>query len=330
MMKVLVTGATGFIGSHLADLLNEKGYSVRCTIRKTSNLQWLKGKPYELIEASLSDKASLAKAVEGVNYIYHVAGLVAARSYDEFLKANRDGTVNLIEAAKEYAPNLKRFLYVSSQTAAGPSVSLEKPVTEADECKPLTKYGRSKKAAEEAVWQYKDILPITIVRPPAVYGPRDAEILKIFQTVKSGLGTMVGVLKPKYLSLIHSSDLVLGFVQAAESEKAIGNTYFIASEEFYTWDRLIPLIGQSVGRKHILKLKLPHFLVLGVAGISGLLGKLSSKPPVFNYEKGIDFIQNYWTCSIEKAKQDFGYKQQIPIDKGLFETAKWYKENKWL
>lgn len=329
-MKVLVTGATGFIGSHLADLLYEKGYSVRCTIRKTSNLQWLQGKPFELVEASLSDKQSLAKAAEGVDYIYHVAGLVAARSYEEFLKANRDGTINLLEAAKKHAPNLKRFLYVSSQTAAGPSLSLEKPLTEAEECKPLTRYGKSKKEAEQAVWKYKDQLPITIVRPPAVYGPRDAEIYKIFKAAKSGLGTMVGVLKPKYLSLIHSGDLVRGFVQAAESEKALGNTYFIASDEFYTWDKIIPLMAKAVGRKHILKLKLPHFLVLSVAAISGFFGVFSKKPPVFNYEKGIDFIQNYWTCSIEKAKQDFGYEQKITIEEGLKDTASWYKENKWL
>ena len=138
---------------------------------------------------------------------------------------------------------------------------------------------------------------------------------------------MVGVLKSKYLSLIHSSDLVRGFVQAAESEKAVGNTYSIASDEFYTWDRLIPLIGKAVGRKHILKLKLPHFLVLSVAGISGLFGKLSSKPPVFNYEKGIDFIQNYWTCSIEKAKRELGYAPKVDLREGMKRSIAWCRAN---
>ncbi len=327
-MKALVTGATGFIGSHVADKLLARGYEVRCIVRKSSNLRWLKDKPIELVEASLSDKESLKRAVEGVDIVFHVAGLTFAKNYEQFLKGNRDGTRNLIEAVYEIAPHIKRFLHVSSQTVAGPSSSLENPTTEDMEPKPLTSYGKSKKAAEDEVLKFKGKLPITIVRAPAVYGPRDTAIFDIFKIGKLGLGTMIGFDK-KYVSLIHSEDLSRGMIEAAESDNTIGKTYFVSSEEFYTWDRVLPLIGKAFGKK-VLKIKIPHSVVLTLAGISGFFGKLSKNPPVFNYEKGIDFIQKYWTCSVENAKKDFGYKQKMSLEDGIENTAKWYQENKWL
>ncbi len=328
-LKVLVTGATGFIGSHIADKLLAKGYEVRCIARKTSNLRWLENKNIEIIQASLSDKQSLVKAVEGVDYIYHVAGLTFARNFDEFLVGNRDATRNLIEVAAKHAPNLKRFLFLSSQTVVGPSVSFDDPITEDTLCKPLTSYGKSKHAAEEEILKMKGQVPFTIVRAPAVYGPRDTAIYDIFRAAKMGLGTMIGF-KDKYISLIHSDDLSRGAILAAESPNSIDQTYFISSEKFYSWKELINIISLKMNKKFVLKLRLPHFLVLSLAWVSEFFGKFSKKPPVFNYEKGIDFIQSYWTCSTEKAKRDFGYRQEMSIEEGMENTIAWYKENKWL
>jgi len=328
-LKALVTGATGFIGSHVVDLLLSKGFEVSCTIRKTSNLRWLEGKPLKLVEASFSDVESLKKATVGIDYIFHVAGATFARNYEEFLKSNRDATRNLLQAAKETTPELKRFLFVSSQTVAGPSESIDKPKTEKDECKPITSYGKSKKAAEEEVLKVKDRLPITIVRPPAVIGPRDTAIVPIFKGVSNGLATLIGF-RPKHISLIHSEDLARGIVDAALSDNTIGEIYFVASSKFYTWDEIMEMMKKSTCRKFVLKLKLPHFLVLGAGAISEFLGKLAPKPPVFNYEKAQDFIQEFWTCSIEKAKKDFGYDQLLPMDKAIDNTFKWYRDNKWI
>lgn len=328
-MKVLVTGATGFIGSHVADKLLAKGYYVRCIARKTSNLRWLDGKNFEIVEASLDNPESLIKAVEGVDYVYHVAGLTFARNYEEFLKGNRDATANLISVVEKHAPNIKRFLFVSSQTVAGPAKSLYEPVDETTPRNPITSYGRSKKEAEDVVLSYKDKIPFTIVRAPAVYGPRDTAIYDIFRTVKMGLGTMVGF-RDKYISLIHSEDLSRGIIEAAESEKTKDEIYFVSSEEFYTWKQLINIIAEKMNKKFVLKIRLPHFIVLTVAAISEFLGKFSDKPPVFNYEKGIDFIQDYWICSTEKAKRDFGYRQMMSIEDGMQNTIEWYKQNKWL
>lgn len=328
-MKVLVTGATGFIGSHVADKLLAKGYDVRCIARKTSNLRWLDGKNFEIVEASLDNPESLIKAVEGVDYVYHVAGLTFARNYEEFLKGNRDATANLISVLEKHAPNIKRFLFVSSQTVVGPAKSLYEPVDETTPRNPITSYGRSKKEAEDVVLSYKDKIPFTIVRAPAVYGPRDTAIYDIFRTVKMGLGTMVGF-RDKYISLIHSEDLSRGIIEAAESEKTKDEIYFVSSEEFYTWKQLINIIAEKMNKKFVLKIRLPHFIVLTVAAISEFLGKFSDKPPVFNYEKGIDFIQDYWICSTEKAKRDFGYRQMMSIEDGMQNTIEWYKQNKWL
>src|SRR5210317_1435229 len=148
-MKVLVTGATGFLGSHIADILKERGHEVVCIVRKTSNLRWVENKGYKLVEASLSDIHTLEKIVEGIDIIIHSAGLTAAKSMEDFVRANLNGTKNLYEAARKHAPHLKRFLHVSSQTAVGPSKSLEEISTEESEMNPLTSYGKSKKMAED-------------------------------------------------------------------------------------------------------------------------------------------------------------------------------------
>lgn len=328
-MKVLITGATGFVGSHVADILSSKGYQIRCIVRKTSNTRWVINKNYELIEASLDDSESLIKAVKGVDYIYHIAGLISAKNLDGYMRGNRDATRNLLNIVKEYAPNIKRFLYMSSLTASGPAASLDKPVNEEMPCRPITSYGKSKKAGEEVAKEFMNDLPITIVRAPAVFGPRDPATFSIFKAVKSGLGTFIGF-KPKYVSLINVIDLANGIIQATEAENTVGETYFVSSEEFYTWDKLIPLMAKIMNKKHIIKLRLPHSIVLAAGAITELFGKFSSKPPVFNYEKGIDFIQDYWICSVDKAKRDFKYSQKINVETGFEETINWYKQNKWL
>ena len=327
-MKILVTGATGFIGSHTADKLLEKGYTVRCIVRKTSNLRWLEGKNFELVEAALSNQKELEKATENVDYIYHIAGNTSAKNLEEYLQGNCQGTINLMEAALKNAPNLKRFLYVSSQTASGPANSATVPTTENMPMNPITDYGRSKKAAEEAVNSYSEKLPITIVRPPAVYGPRDTEIFDIFKMAKMGLNAYMGFNK-KMLSLVHSEDLCEGIIAAAESENTVGKTYFVSSDEFYYWKDIYKIMKKCFGKSWTVSIYLPHFLVLTAGAISGFIGKLSPKPPVFNYQKGIDFIQQYWICSTENAAKDFGYKQKISLEKGIEETIKWYKEMGW-
>jgi nucleoside-diphosphate-sugar epimerase len=332
-MKVVVTGANGFIGSHVVDKLIKKGYDVEIISRKNSDLsnleEHIKINKIKINECNFSDIDSLANAVSGSDYIYHIGGAVAAKNWEGYKSANVDATTNLIEAALKTTPNLLKFLFVSSQTAAGPSMALNKPKTELDEMNPISQYGKSKKLAEEEVAKYYNRLPIATVRPPAVFGPRDKAILDVFKTVNSGLGAMIGFDK-KYVSLINCFDLADGIILAAESEKSIGQKYFISSDEFYTWDYLIPLIGEKLNKKFVLKIKLPHSLVKGLGLTSEKVGNFFGATPVFNYEKANDFIQSYWTCSIDKAKSELNYQPKIKIDEGIEITVDWYKKHKWL
>jgi nucleoside-diphosphate-sugar epimerase len=328
-MKAIVTGATGFVGSHIADILASKGYMVTCLVRKTSNLRWLENKGYNIVPIDFHNIDELKAIVEGQDYFYHIGGATFARNEAEFMRSNCTVTKNILDAISEVNPSLKRFLFMSSQTVAGPASSLDTPATEDMPTNPLTAYGRSKKAAEDIVMSYSEKLPVSIVRAPAVYGSRDTAIYDIFKIIKYGMGTFIGF-KPKYISLIEGSDLARGSIMAAESEKAINETYFITSKKIYTWDEVIPEIRKAYNSNFLIKLRLPHFAVLSIAYLSEQLGKFSKKPPVFNYDKGIDFIQKYWICSGEKAKQDFGFEQGVSLEEGVRKTVEWYKAQGWL
>lgn len=326
-MTILVTGGTGFIGSHVVEALLKKDYTVRCLVRKTSNLQWLKPLGVDLVYGNFDDVDSLKDAVSGVDIIIHIAGVVAAKNRDGFFRGNVIATRNLIAATLKYNPDLKKFLHVSSQTAVGPGLN-GKPVDESTTPSPITTYGESKLAAEKEVLSYKDTLPVTIVRPPAVYGPRDTATLSFFQSVQKGLVPLIGF-TPKKVSLVHAYDLARGIVDAALSGITTGKIYFIASEDVYSWQEIGDVTSRVVG-KRTLKLRIPEFLVMGIAGMSGFVSKFKKKPSVLNYEKGKDMIAENWTCSVEAAQRDFGYRQEISLEDGIRNTLDWYREQGWL
>ncbi len=323
----VVTGANGFVGSHLVDHLIEKGDEVHCLVRKSSNLQWLKGKNVVIHDSGLFDIDGLKKVLANIDYLYHVAGVVKAKKEEGYFKGNVETTKNLLEVVLEVAPNIKRVLIVSSLTASGPS-KLNAPVTEETELNPITTYGRSKAAQEELVKTYMDRIPITIVRPPAIYGNRDTEIYLVFKTYKQGLMTLVGFDK-KELSLIFVKDLTNGIYLAATKEIAKGETYFISSTEFYTWPQIGEVLEKVIGKKAF-NLRLPHFLIYGIAAIAQLFAMPLNKAATFNLEKARDFVQESWTCDTAKAERDLGYKQHYSLEEGLKETIDWYRSEKWL
>ena len=323
----VVTGSNGFVGSHLVDHLLEMNYTVRCITRKTSDLKWLKGKKVEIYDCGLFDKEGLRKAFDNADYIYHVAGVVKAKKPEGYFRGNVDPTKSLLETAMEFRHTIKRFLIVSSQTAAGPSYN-EKPVDEEDKPHPITTYGRSKLAQERLAAEYMDRLPVTICRAPAVYGERDTEIFIFFQTFARGLFTTIGFDK-KLLSLIHVSDLARGFRLAAENPVAAGKIYFISSEKFYTWEE-IGEITKNVMKKKPLRVNVPHFIVYFIAAIAQFFALFSKKPATLNLEKARDITRHAWICSTQKAVKEIGYHQELTLEEGIMRTVKWYKEAKWL
>ncbi len=233
----------------------------------------------------------------------------------------------MLDVALEQNKNLKRFVVVSSLTVTGPSLN-NNPVDEETECAPLTTYGTSKYEEEKLALGYKDKLPITICRAPAVYGERDTEIFIYFQNFAKGITTKIGFDK-KILSLIHVTDLVEGFYLAAMSEKAIGEVYYISSEKFYSWDEINSITSKVLNKK-VIKILVPHFLVYTIAAIAQFFSLFSSKAATLNLEKAKDLVQHAWICDTSKAMRDFGYRQNVSIEEGVKRTCEWYKEMKWI
>lgn len=323
----VVTGANGFVGSHLVDYLLDKNYEVRCIVRKTSDLKWLKGKNVKIFDCGLLDIDGMSLAFRKANYIFHVAGVVKSKTPEGYFKGNVDTTKALLNAASRNIETLKKIIIVSSLTAVGPSLN-GVAVTEETECNPITTYGRSKLAQEQLAISYMNKLPITILRLHAVYGERDTEIFKVFQTYKMGLMTLVGF-NEKRLNLVHVADTIEGIYAASINEKTSGQTYFIASEKVYTWPEVGDAFAQAFGRKAI-NVRFPHLLVYVIAVFAEFFSMFSSKPATFNLEKAKDFVQKDWICDVSKAKKDFNYHQTIGLAEGIKRTYDWYKKVKWL
>jgi nucleoside-diphosphate-sugar epimerase len=322
-----VTGANGFVGSHLVDYLLGKNFEVRCIVRKSSNLQWLTGKDVKIYDCGLFDKKGLREAFKDVNYIFHVAGVVKAKDEEGYFKGNVEATKVLLEVASEVKENIKKFVVVSSQTVSGPALD-GKPVTEDMKPNPLTTYARSKLRQEEVALSYKDIFPVTICRAPAIFGERDTEIFIYFQVFNRGLTTMIGFDK-KELSLLHVADLAEGLYLAAVSEKSNGEIYFISSEKFYNWDEVGEITSKVLGKKAF-RIKIPHFIVFTIAAFAQFFAMFSSKPATLNIEKAKDLTQKLWICDTSKAIKELGYRQKVSIEEGIKRTCDWYKQMKWI
>lgn len=328
-MRVLVTGATGFVGSHVVDELLARRLDVCYIARATSNHRWLEGKPVTLIEGSLHNRASLVKAVADVDAVIHVAGQIAGRNEEDFYHGNVAATENLLEAVKESRPSLTRFVHISSGAVSGPSPTANAPVTEDMKPNPLTAYGRTKALAEEVILKNMTSIPSVIVRPPVVYGPRDEATLTFFKMVYKGFAPLIGF-QEKLVSMIHATDLARGIVESLLQPEAVGNTYFITSEESYSWQQIATVAAAVSGRRKLTTIRIPHPLVLAIAGISGGVSKLTGKPSVLNYEKGLDIIQQYWTSSGDKARRELGFRPTVSLQDGITNTVTWYKEHSWL
>ncbi|MFN3307066.1 MAG: NAD-dependent epimerase/dehydratase family protein, partial [Candidatus Kapaibacteriota bacterium] len=178
------------------------------------------------------------------------------------------------------------------------------------------------------VLNFKDIFPITIVRLPAIYGPRDTALVDMFRLADRGIVPLIGF-NEKYLSILHCYDAVEGIYLAAINEKANGEIFFLSSNEYYSWSYLADCLASSVERK-VIRLRIPHFLVYISGFVAELFGKATGKMPVFNREKARDFTQNYWICDAKKAQQFLGFLPKIqPLD-GFKMTYKWYKNNNWI
>jgi nucleoside-diphosphate-sugar epimerase len=321
-VKVLVTGATGFVGSHLTEALLRQGAQVRTLVRSRDHLRWIDGlQGVEFCTGELEDRPSLERAVAGVEVIYHVAGVIKARHAAEYEKVNAGGTSNLLDAAMN--ANLKRFVYVSSQAAVGPS-TIDAPLDEEMPPRPITPYGASKLEGERRV--RGSGLPFTIVRPPAVYGPRDADLFHFFKLAGRGVVPIPGFGVRK-VSLIYVEDLVQGLLLAAGHERALGRTYFLKSGD-HAWSQLAQGLRKVMGRGRAVRIPVPVLWTVAIVGeaVSGIVGKAAA----LNRHKARELTQRAWLCSTQRAEKELDFAPRWPLERGLERTAKWYREAGWI
>lgn len=320
-MKALVTGATGFIGSHLCEELIRRGFDLSCLSRETSNLRWIENLNIRIVKGDCTDKNSLLPVIGGFDYIFHLAGITKSCTPDEFFHINAKGTENLINAIAQRNPGIRRFIYLSSLAAAGPSKN-GSPVPEDADPSPVSDYGKSKLEGEMAVLKYKDIIPVTILRPPAVYGPRDRDMLVLFRMIKKGFFFDLGKC---YYSLLYVDDLVQGIILSAESEQAEGNVYFICDNDCYSGEQIAKEISTALDVR-ARPLKVPQAAMPFFA----FLGEKINKQGIINRDRIKDFRHSHWICSPKKAREQMGYLPKVGIKEGIKWTADWYRIHKWL
>jgi nucleoside-diphosphate-sugar epimerase len=321
-MRALVTGATGFIGSHLVEELLKRGYLVTCLLRKASSQKWIEGLDVSIKYGDCLDRESLLEAVGEADLVFHLAGLTKAPRKEDFFSVNAGGTENLLQALLMKNPGVKRFIHLSSLAAVGPSAN-GRPVDEETAPRPVSSYGRSKLEAEAVVARYKDKIATTVIRPPAVYGPRDRDMLVLYSMVKRGIFPYWGKC---YYSLLYVDDLVKGIIASAESEDAEGETFFL-SEDDYSNEHIAEVISEAVGRRPI-RLRIPSLMMPVIAGVGGRLSR--GHAGIINADKAKELAHDRWTCSSSKASARLGFSPKIKINEGIKWTTNWYRIHQWL
>lgn len=328
-MAVLLTGGSGFLGSHIAEQLCARGRKVRALVRKSSDTSFLRSLPdVELFEGAVDDQDSVIRAAEGAEAIVHAAGLVKARNADEFMRVNAGGTKNVLAAAREKRSTVKRLVHVSSAAAGGPSDAQGNPVAIDAEPRPVTSYGRSKLAAELALLEAKDDVSIVILRPPAIYGPRDREILAFFKAIKVGILPYMGSTENK-LSIMYGADCASACIRAIDAELPSGSRFFLDDGHVYRFAELIEHVETAMGKRAFLRFPLPRSVIHVAAFGSELYGKWLDKAVMLTRDK-LNELFDQWVCDGSAARKALGWEPEVPFSKGAKLTADWYREAGWV
>jgi nucleoside-diphosphate-sugar epimerase len=326
---ILVTGGSGFLGSHVVEQLALAGRPVRALVRTASDTKFLRTLPnVELWDGSIDQRASVLAAARGVTGIVHAAGLVKARSAEEFMRVNAGGTENVVAAALENKATLKRLVLISSLAALGPSDAEGRPIPEDAEPRPVTDYGRSKLAAERAALAVKAEVPLTILRPPAIYGPRDREILAFFKSIKLGVLPLLGSTQNK-LSMIYGADCGAACILSLDKDVPSGSAYHVDDGAVHTLEELVMLGEDAMGKRAKLRLHLPRKLVETAALGSELFGRATNRPVMLTRDK-LNELFEQWVCDGARARSELGFAPRVSIAAGIPQTVNWYRQAGWL
>lgn len=324
---VLVTGANGFIGSHLVDSLLSLDCNVHCLIRRSSNLRWIQSSKVQLHYVDLADPDFKIPNLPGIDFVFHCAGLTQAKNREEYFDINSRVCTTLYEQCFAYKDSIKGIVHLSSLAAAGPGKDGQL-VDEATDLNPITLYGQSKKAGEEVALKYSASLPIKVIRPPVVYGPREENLYTFFKLVKKGWGLQIGI-SPKKLSLIYVADLVQAMIAICDPRSSQKKIYFVTDGETYSWQEVAKAAADKMNVS-VKALKIPENILVPIAIFFEILAMFSAKPALFDRQRMIDIKQSCWAASPENFFRDFDFTPQFNLTTGLVHTLDWYVQQKWL
>lgn len=324
-MLALVTGGQGFIGSHLCRRLLADGHRVRVLARPGSDPGNLEGLAVDRIEGDLGTEDGLGAACRGVHWVFHLAGALKGFRPADLVRVNRDGTWRLLEACRSQAPQLARFVYVSSLAAAGPSLGGAVALTEDAPARPLTWYGHSKLQAERLV--QASGLPAVILRPPVVFGPRDRDLLSYFRMARTGFLPVPGRAN-RYYALIYAPDLADGLLRAAQIPSPRGEVFNLTGPAC-TWAELGLRIAAALGRPGHL-LHLPESGLRACGRGADLWARLRGRPGIFSSQKVLEMLAPGWVASPDKAQRLLHWTAATSLDEALQETVAWYRQHGWL
>jgi nucleoside-diphosphate-sugar epimerase len=334
-MKVLITGAAGFIGSFMVEESLNQGFETYAGVRATSSRQYLNDERIKFVDLKYNDKATLVKQLSELkdrigrfDYIIHGMGVTKCRNKDDFKRINYEYTKNFVEALTESDSIPDKFVYISSLSAWGHGDSKTgKPIMLSDEPKPDTLYGASKLKAEQFIASLPSF-PYIFLRPTGVYGPREKDYFVFNKTVSKGIEPAMGF-KTQYLTFIYVRDLVKLSFLACRSN-IVQKAYFVSDGKEYTDKEYAATVKKHLGRKHTLKIRIPLFLVKSVSYILDTVGSRLGQTPTLNKDKYKILKVTNWRCEIKPTEDDFNFKADYDLDKGTEEAIKWYKHEQWL
>ncbi|MBR0524406.1 MAG: NAD(P)-dependent oxidoreductase [Prevotella sp.] len=339
MPRILVTGATGFIGSFIVEEALNKGMEVWAAVRKTSSLEYLRDSRIHRIELNLSSEDDLKKQLKDhpFDYVVHAAGVTKCIHQEDFYRINTEGTKNLVNAIRTLKMPLKRFVYLSSLSIFGP-IKEQQPyqeITEADTPQPNTAYGKSKLLAEqfldginESLKADEEPFPYVILRPTGVYGPREKDYFLMAKSIKGHSDFSVGY-KQQDITFVYVQDVVQAVFLAIDYGKT-GRKYFLSDGQVYQSSTFSNLIHQALGRPWWIRIKAPIWILRIVTFFGEHIGRMTGKISALNNDKYHILKQRNWRCDIQPAIDELGYHPEYPLELGVPLTIRWYKENKWL
>ena len=331
-MKILITGASGFIGSFIVEEALRRGFETWAAIRKSSSREWLKDERINFIELNLSSKAQLVEQLKGkaFDYVVHAAGVTKCLNKADFRRINTEGTKNLVDALIETGMPLKRLVFVSSLSVFG-AIREQQPyeeIRESDVPQPNTEYGRSKLAAEQYLDSLGSHIPYIILRPTGVYGPKEKDYYLMAKSIKQHSDFAVGY-RQQDITFVYVEDVVQAIFLALEKGEN-GRKYFLSDGQVYQSATFSKLIHEALGRPWWIRLTVPEWVLRIVTFCGEYTGRMTGKVTALNNDKYNILRQRNWRCDIEPARKELGYQPKVMLDEGVKRTIKWYQEHGWL